>query len=407
MADDRAAIAHLLRRTGFGPFPGQVEALNAGGLSAALNAVLAATPPATPPPPVLDSGDGERPPEWWLRRMRDPAVGLHEKMTWFWHGHVTSSYDKVGSWRMMWNQHGLLRQHALGNFRTMLTQTTIDPAMLIYLDGDPSEAVDPNENYSRELQELFTIGVDNVTEDNVKAGAKALAGWDVNWDAATAFFNPGSAITAPVTFLGRSCLRSNDVVNAAVDHPACAPFVAAKIYRFFHGVDPDTARRTELGNLFRDGGYEIRPLVENVLRDPSFLDPAKRQNRARTPVEYVSAALAVISSDDVGWAADLCDNMGQLPYFPPNVAGWPTGNKWLAANVAVLRAGIGTAAPTIPAIATAPDPVQAALDRCGLYQVSQHTRDALTAASHSITNADDRAAILLGLAVSSPDMALA
>ena len=118
MADDRAAIAHLLRRTTFGPFPGQVDALDAGGLPAALDGVLGATPPPLPPDPVLDSGDGERPPEWWFRRMRDPAVGLHEKMVWFWHSHLTSSVDKVGQWRMMWNQHLLLRQHALGNFRT-------------------------------------------------------------------------------------------------------------------------------------------------------------------------------------------------------------------------------------------------------------------------------------------------
>ncbi|MFA5884957.1 MAG: DUF1800 domain-containing protein [Acidimicrobiia bacterium] len=407
MADDRAAIAHLLRRTGFGPFPGQVEALNPGGLAAALDAVLGATPAALPPTPALDDGDGERPPEWWLRRMRDPAAGLAEKMTWFWHGLLTSEYFKVGSWRQMWNQHSLLRSHALGNYRTMLTEITIDPAMLIYLDGDPSEAIDPNENYARELQELFTIGVENVLEENVKAGAKALAGWDVSWETGLATFYPEAAITTPVTFLGRSCLRYDDVVNAAVDHPACAPFIATKLYRSFHGADPSPTRATELGNLFRDGGYEIRPLVEAILREPSFFDAAKRYNRARTPVEYVTAALAVIASDDVRWATDLCDQMGQLPFFPPNVAGWPLGNKWLAANVAVLRAHIGNEAPPIPAIVSASDPVQAALERCGLYEVSVHTRDALDTARTAITDASDRAAVLLGLAVSSPDMALA
>ena len=407
MADDRAAIAHLLRRTGFGPFPGQVEALNPGGLAAALNGVLTATPPTLPAAPTLDTGDGERPPEWWLRRMRDPAAGLHEKMTWFWHGLLTSEYFKVGSWRLLWDQHNLLRRNALGSFRTMLTEMTIDPAMLIYLDGDPSEAVDPNENYARELQELFTIGVDNVTEDNVKAGAKALAGWDVAWDTGIATFHPEAAITTPVTFLGKSCLRYGDVVNAAVDHPACAPFIATKLHRYFHGSDPSPARATELGNLFRDGGFEIRPLMESILRDPSFFDAAKRYNRARTPVEYVSASLAAITSDDYGWASDLCDQMGQIPFFPPNVAGWPLGNKWLASNVAVLRAQVGNEAPVIPAIASAADPVQAALDRCALYDVSPHTRDAMNTARAAVADANDRAALLLGLAVSSPDMALA
>ena len=339
--------------------------------------------------------------------MRDPAAGLHEKMTWFWHGHLTSAYDKVGSWRMMWNQHGLLREHALGNFRTMVTAMTVDAAMLIYLDGDPSEAIDPNENYSRELQELFTIGVENVLEENVKSGAKALAGWDVNWNTGVATFYPAYAINTPVLFLGRSCLRYQDVVNAAIDHPACAPFVAAKIHKYFHGNDPSPTRKTELGDIFRNANYEIRPLVEAILRDPTFFDASKRFNRARTPVEYVSAAFSAIQSDDYRWATDVCDDMAQLPFFPPNVAGWPTGNKWLAANVAVLRARIGNEAPLISAIATSPTPVQAALDRCALYDVSQHTRDALNTAASAIPNANSRARVLLGLVVSSPDMALA
>jgi uncharacterized protein (DUF1800 family) len=407
MGDDRAAIAHLLRRTSFGPFPGQVEALNAGGLAAALAGVLGATPPPMPADPVLDTGTGERPPAWWLRRMRDPATGLHEKMVWFWHAHFTSSVDKVGNWQMMWNQHLVLRQLALGNFRTMALQMTIDPAMLIYLDGDPSEAVDPNENYSRELQELFTIGVDNVTEPNVKAGAKALAGWDVDWNTATAVFNSSSAISTPVTFLGRSCLRYDDVVNAAVDHPACAPFVAAKLHRYFHGVDPSPARKAELGDLFRSNNMEILPLVTAILNDPNFFDPSLRMNRPRYPVEFVSAAFAAIGNDDAGWEQDLCDNMGQLPFSPPNVAGWSSGSKWLAANVAVLRASVGNSAPVIAAIHDAPDMVQAALQQCSIYEPSQHTLDALHTAAAAITSQNRRAAELLGLVVSSPEMALA
>jgi uncharacterized protein (DUF1800 family) len=407
MADDRAAIAHLLRRTTFGPIPGQVEALATGGLAAAVDAVLGATPSPLPAPPVLDQGDGERPPEWWLRRMRDPAAGLHEKLTWFWHGHLTSEYFKVGSWRQLWDQHQLLRTHALGNYRTMLQEITVDPAMLIYLDGDPSEAVDPNENYARELMELFTIGVENVLEENVRSGAKALAGWDVDWQTGLATFRPEHAISTPVVFLGRSCLRAVDVVNAAVDHPACAPFVATKIYRYLHGTDPTPERRTALGNLFRDGGYEIRPLVEAIVREPAFFAPDRRHNRARTPVEYVSAAFAAIGSDDVRWATHVSDEMGQLPFFPPNVAGWPPGNRWLAANVAVCRAHIGNEAPSLPAIAAAADPVQAALEHCSLFEVSARTREALDAARASLPDPGKRAAMLLGLAVSSPDMALA
>ena len=135
--------------------------------------------------------------------MSDPAVGLAEKMTWFWHAHLCTSIDKVGSWFMMWNQHMLLRTNALGNFRTLLQQLTIDPAMLVYLDGDPSVVTAPNENYSREVMELFAMGPGNYTETDVRNGAKALAGWDVNWETGLATFYPQYALTTPVTFLGQ------------------------------------------------------------------------------------------------------------------------------------------------------------------------------------------------------------
>jgi hypothetical protein len=137
-------------------------------------AVTAATPPPLPPPPAMDGWD---PPIWWLSRMADPAVGLAEKMTWFWHAHLCTSQDKVNNWQMMWNQHRLLRTNALGSFRTLLQQLTVDPAMLISLDGDPSVVGAPNENYSREVMELFALGPGNYTETDVRnGGAKALAG---------------------------------------------------------------------------------------------------------------------------------------------------------------------------------------------------------------------------------------
>ena len=408
MGDDRAAIAHLLRRTSFGPFPGQVEALNAGGLAAALDGVLAATPPPLPPDPVLDTGDGERPPAWWLRRMQDPATGLHEKMVWFWHGHFTSSIDKVGSWQMMWNQHGLLRQQALGNFRTMALQMTIDPAMLIYLDGDPSEAIDPNENYSRELQELFTIGVDNVTEPNVKAGAKALAGWDVDWNTATAVFHQYAAISTPVTFLGRSCLRYDDVVNAAVDHPACAPFVAAKLHKYFHGVDPTPARKAELGDLFRTNNMEILPLVTAILRDPNFFDPSLRMNRPRYPVEWASAGVRGDHQHRRRLGA------GRRRQHGPGAL-LATQRRRVAGELEVARGERRGPAPRrsatrrqrSPRSATPPTRFRPRSSSARSTRRRAHTLDALTAAAAAITTPGRRAATLLGLVVSSPEMALA
>jgi uncharacterized protein (DUF1800 family) len=404
MADDRAAIAHLLRRATFGPAPGQVEALNAGGLAATLDQVLAAAPPPLPPPPNFEGWD---PPIWWMLRMADPAVGLAEKMTWFWHSHLCTSVDKVGSWAMMWNQHMLLRNNALGNFRTLLQQITIDPAMLIYLDGDPSVVTAPNENYSREVMELFALGPGNYTETDVRNGAKALAGWDVNWETGVATFFPQYALTTTVPFLGKNVKRYDEVVNAVCDHAACAPFIAGKLHKFFHGVDPSPTRRAELATIFVNNNLEIRPLVEAILRDPMFFDPSVRLNRPKLPVEWVVHAFAAAGYEpNGGWQASVADNLGQLPFYPPSVAGWPGGTRWLAAANALVRADMSRWG-LLDQITNAPDMVAAALARCSVYEVSAATRAALTQVATSSLPKWQKSRLLLGLTLCSPEHALA
>src|SRR5713226_2837494 len=143
MPDERVLVAHLLRRTGFGPLPGQVDGLAPSGIDVAIDTVLAA--PALDPgePPLRDENndkDYDAPVRHWLGLMAKAEAGLHEKMVWFWHGHLTSSYDKVGVWKMMWQQQQLLREYALGNFRDLVQAITIDPARLVYLDGAESTA---------------------------------------------------------------------------------------------------------------------------------------------------------------------------------------------------------------------------------------------------------------------------
>ncbi|MFN8028256.1 MAG: DUF1800 domain-containing protein [Acidimicrobiia bacterium] len=406
--DDRAAIAHLLRRATFGPAPGQVETLNAGGIAAALNSVLAATPPPVPADPAME---GWEPIKWWIARMADPAVGLHEKMTWYWHGHLTSSISKVGQWPWMWTQHKLIRDNALGNFRTLVQAITIDAAMLVYLDGDPSVVQNPNENYSRELMELFCLGIGNYTEADVKNGAKALAGYDVSWPDGVVTFYPEYALTTPVTYLGKSVKTAQDVVNAVVDHPACAPWISTKLYRFFVGQQPTAQRVTELATVFRNNNLEIKPLVEAILRDPLFLDPSTRYNRAKQPVEWVTNAFAAAGASNPGWATSVANDLGQLPFDPPSVAGWPGGTRWLAASAAFTRAALAIDGPTLTQITNAATPaamVDTTLAQCSIYQVSPATRAALDAISNTTTLAKwQRSRILFASAVTSPEFALA
>jgi len=410
MPDERIAIAHLLRRTTFGPFPGQCEELGSLGLGGAADAVLSA-PPLTPGHPVFDEDDDagpDGPGFQWMKLMSNPAAGIHEKMVWFWHGHLTSSHDKVDTWDIMWRQHLLLREHALGNFRTMLQAVTVDAAMLQYLDGADSTAAQPNENYARELMELFSLGRGPYTQADVRAAATALAGWYVDDDSAVSF-DPEAAAPGPVTLLGRRVRSAADVIDAICDHPACAPFIVTKLHRFLTGADPDRARRDALAAVFARSGLQIRPLVEAIVRDPSFTSAPQSLSRARYPVEWVVAALGVFGIDDPGRALDAVTALGQTPFLPPNVAGWPTGRQRVSPGGAIARAALAIDAPAVDAVGAAADPVAAAFERAAIYAPSARTEAAVRGFHQRVTGAppDVTAAALIGLVVSTPEFALA
>jgi uncharacterized protein (DUF1800 family) len=279
--------------------------------------------------------------------------------------------------------------------------------MLIYLDGDPSVVTAPNENYSREVMELFALGTGNYTETDVRNGAKALAGWDVNWDTGVATFSPEYALTTPVTFLGKSVKRYDEVINAVCDNAACAPFIAGKLHKFFHGVDPSSQRRAELAAIFVNNNLEIRPLVEAILRDPAFFDSSVRMNRAKLPVEWVTHAFSATGYSDGGWQASVADNLGQLPFYPPSVAGWPGGTRWLAAANAIARADLAKDGPYLDAINNSSDMVATTLARCSLYEVSSATRTALNQVAVLTIPKWQRAMVLLAVALCSPEFALA
>ena len=402
MSDVEVRIAHLLRRTGFGPHPGQVAQLAAGGVGAALDAAIDARPIA-PEPPALGTKDDENLlVRWWLDVMARPDAGLHEKMVWFWHGHITSSLDKTEP-VAMWRQHELMRTHALGNARELLHEVTVDAAMLDWLDGNGSEADAPNENHGRELMELFTLGRGNYTEADVRAAAYALSGWSTDEKKGLKVaFDPEKGPQHPVTLLGRAVANTKDVVDAVCDHPAFAALIAGKLYTYFHGVAPDDAVLRRLADGFRAGGLEIRPLVAAILRDPSFFD--HRYTRARFPVEWFVAAHAVLGKDgDVG----LLDVLGQVPFNPPNVAGWPLSPRWLSAGASMVRATEGWQSAGDTEVIATDDPVAWVLAKASLHEVTDSTRRALTRAAGRVEGKRERASVLHALVVTCPEFYLA
>ena len=357
MADERPLIAHLLRRTTFGPFPGDVETHTS--YDAALKAVLTSSP-APLDPPLLGSDDDERLlTQWWLERMAAPNTGLVEKMTWFWHGHFTSSFDKVREARFLYAQHETLRAHALGNFRDLVRAMTSDAAMLQYLDGQSSTGSAPNENYGRELMELFTMGPHTSTEGDVRAAARALSGWTID-DHGKVRFDPTRAYAGTVTFLGKTAkFDANGIADAVCAHPACAPYITGKIHRFLVGTEPTATRLGQLADLFRKGDLTIQPVVESILRDPSFA--ASNYQRPRSPVEWMTAASVVLGKMPDG--LDTLWRLGQVPLHPPNVGGWGDPARTLTAGPSLLRAATARDLANDTIVTDSPDPAPAVLAR--------------------------------------------
>ena len=401
MADDAALIAHILRRLTFGPHPGQVDDLLPLGVSGTIDRLLGAEPLTPEEPQLGTGGDYDLLRAWWLNVLAGPDAGLHERMVWFWHSHLTSSLEKCEP-ALMITQHRLVRKLALGNFRELLQKITIDGAMLAWLDGAGSTADAPNENYSRELMELFALGRGNYTEADVRAGSVAFSGWGINDNGSTIAFDPKVAATTPVEFLGKQVLHAEDAVNAVCDNAACAPFIAGKIHRYLMGIDPDDTRRAELASIFRDNSFEIRPLVEAIVRHPSFLEA--RMNRPRAGVEWFIAAQAVLGAT---FEEYRLGHLGQQPFVPPNVAGWPGDDRWVSAGAVMAKVSAARDYSDDTPTFDSDDPVAEVLTKASLYEVSAETRAALTAAIDGLEGRRETSTLLHALVLCTPEFNLA
>ncbi|MEV6773114.1 DUF1800 family protein [Nocardia sp. NPDC051030] len=403
--DELAAVAHVLRRTTFGPFPGVAEGLVGRGAAGAVEWALGAKAlrPVTPEFDEDVEAGANGPVARWLGLMRDPGAGVHEKLVWFWHGHFTSSHDKVETWELMWRQHVVLRRHAMGNFRELAHAVTVDGAMLQWLDGAGSVAAAPNENHGRELMELFTIGRGSYSQQDVRAAATAMAGWTVE-DGEVGFVREDGNGQA-VQLLGRGVVNVHDVVDVLCDRPECARFVAAKLHYYLVGLPASEQRVDELAAVFTQARWEIRPLVEAILRDGSFATAVR--TRARYPVEWVTAAFAVCGIDDPELAFGTMTALGQSPFYPPNVAGWP-GARWLDPGAAVARAMLAVDAPVIREIAAAKDPGAAVFARAGIYDPTPATETAARDMAFALRRDAEQAATgLLALVLTAPEFTLA
>ncbi len=355
--------------------------------------------------------------QWLLGRLLTPNAGLHERMVWFWHGHLTSSVQKA-SRNQMYHQQQLLRRHATGNFRQLMLDITLNPAMLRYLDGDRSVGSNPNENYARELMELFVLGIGHYEEADIRSAAKAFSGWTVGGTSGRGTdisFDPEKGFDAPLTFLGeRRRWDHESIVNRVCDHPACAPFITAKLHRFIAGSTAPADFAEELARIFVDNNLELQPVLDAILAGPTFLDAAP--DRVRQPIEWLTAAAAVLGHQAEVTTPDSpaivetwwFDQLGQVPFAPPNVAGWPDDDRWVSAGQVLARTNLLSNIKLPATVRESVEPtVDAVLRRCALSDVSDTTRRALEDAERNQPVDERRLELLLSLAVLSPEFSLA
>ena len=332
----------LLWRAGFGPRPGDVDRVVKNGLQATIHSLVYPSGAAnlTGPAPRDADGNALAPADawghdhlWWLDRMVRSDQQLVERMTLVFHDWFATSNDKVGSQQMMLDQNATIRTHALGSFRDLLTELTIDPAMLIWLDGIDNRAGDANENYGREVMELFTLGADRgaYTETDVRELARALTGWRADWVDGVGMTNfrydARRHDSGSKTVFGETGnFDWQDAVRLCLENPYHASFFVTKLWGYFIPTPPSEATQAALQKLYLDSGYGIAPVVEAILKHPDLY-----ANRAlvKPPVVYNAGLLRMlgraIDTDAWTWLGDLA---GQHLFQPPNVSGWDD-SSWL------------------------------------------------------------------------------
>ena len=364
-----ADARHLASRSGFDEAPEDVIALSRLTREEAIELILESadtafqvTPPVWTGQPRLFA-DQDNPPgrspsglsrkqvneqyrRWW-RELQDwhMAQLLHgmspltERMTLFWQNHFTSSWFKVRQTQLIFDQFMLLRSNALGSYADLLKGIIRDPAMLIYLDNRSNRKGKPNENLAREILELFSLGVGNYTEADIKAAARALSGWtlDKNLDFT---IDARRHDAGSKTFLGKTgSLDADDIVAIILEQNATAEFITQKFWKEFISPEPDPQEVTRLAKIFRESDYDISGLLRAIFECGHFWAEENRGSLIKSPVQLIAGTVRSLGLevDDKRYLVNSAKAMGQLLFNPPNVKGWPGGIAWIDSSTLIAR----------------------------------------------------------------------
>ena len=341
--------AHLYRRCAFGGTIHEIQLAENSGLEKTIDLVLDKTNDsamesemATAGRLVTGGSDSKRLAAWWLLRMIKTPCPFLEKMTLFWHGHFATGADKVMDSRAMFRQNQLLRKHALGRFEPMVKQISRNVAMLVYLDSEENRKTRPNENYARELLELFCLGPGNYSENDIKEIARCFTGWEVR--KGKFYFNEQQHDPRTKSFLGaRGKFDGNDAIDVVLRQRASSLFIAKKLIRYFVSDELNISNEfaAPVADRLRDTDFDIRHAVRMILSSNVFFSDVAVGRKIKSPVELAIGFLRFFdASTNVAELGQRLAAVGQLPLYPPNVKGWAGGRNWINASTILARANM-------------------------------------------------------------------
>ena len=368
--DLRSRIAHLYRRAAFGAKPEELDAAVEAGYEATVDRLLDLSVPdgaaARVPPPEftpnvgqanlpadpearrravqeqqrMNREEGRKLTQWWIDRMVLSTTPLRERLALFWHDHFATSVQKVKDPALMYRQNEIFRSQGAGNFEALAQAVAKDPAMLVWLDANENKKGRPNENFARELLELFLLGIGNYTEGDVKEAARAFTGWQYRRQTGAFTLAAAQHDRDPKTVFGQTgAFGGEDVIRMAVAQPASPAYVTSKLWSgFARPVGASDPVVQELAPGFaRDG--DVKALLRAIFLHPAFVAPASRTGLVKQPIEYVAGTLRTLGlrAGAVGSLQQTLDGLGQQPFAPPSVGGWPPNGYWLTTSFALTR----------------------------------------------------------------------
>lgn len=358
---------HLVTRTALGQEWGDVKALEGKTRAEAISILLSPSAIKTPPPPRLTPWvnvnrmrmrngagkkqarmmmmrEGVRLKRWWMLHLLQTDTPVNEHMTLFWHNHFTSSLEKVEQPNLMLNQNKLFRDNAMGNFRTLLHKVARDPAMLIYLDGSENVKGSPNENFARELLELFTVGRGHYNENDIKAAAIAFTGWGVDRNHGKYVYDAKKHDSRPVVFMGQKGRFSGDqIIDIILEKPRTAEYIAEKFWKeFVSDAPPDYRYIKRWGATFRKSNYNIKTLYSAVLNSEAFWSPRYKGTLTKSPIDLVVGTLRALPFPKLPDTelVHISQLLGQDLFDPPTVKGWAGGNDWIDTQTLLVRTSL-------------------------------------------------------------------